>query len=182
MRWHRAQPPLRRSDAVARRYRYDPADHRGGEAARHYGARPYHRREGGACEPAGARGDLEGWMQMPWCARLLVMVAAMAFAQGCGTANEAVPDAIERCMCKGCGCKAALDGATMKVDVVFHMRMLCDGHSSYASVLCQFGFDRPQASTGVSSLPRSRLRQSIDAREVACAETRRIRPPSSYDA
>ena len=54
----RAQPPVRRSDALARRHPDDAGDHRRGEAARHRRARPHHRRQGRPRQPQGAEADL----------------------------------------------------------------------------------------------------------------------------
>jgi len=54
----RAQPSVRRSDAVRRGRPDDATDHRGRTAARHFSARSHHRRPGRAREPEGAQTGL----------------------------------------------------------------------------------------------------------------------------
>ena len=53
-----AQPPFRRSGAVARRHSDDAANYQRGQSARHFGARSHHRRQGRRCELEGAEVDL----------------------------------------------------------------------------------------------------------------------------
>src|SRR3989442_15426244 len=54
----RAQPSLRRSDALAGRYPHDQGDHPDRHPARHFRARPHHRRQERACELEGDEADL----------------------------------------------------------------------------------------------------------------------------
>ena len=53
-----AQPPLRRSDALAGGHPDDQGDHRYRHPARHLRARPHHRRQERACEPEGDAADM----------------------------------------------------------------------------------------------------------------------------
>src|SRR5262249_47352244 len=55
-----AQPSLRRSHPLARRYRHDAGDRRGRASTRDRRARPPHRRQGRTREPEGAEADLAG--------------------------------------------------------------------------------------------------------------------------
>ena len=54
----RAQPPLRRSDALAGRYPDDESDRPDRHAARHFRARPHHRRQERSRELEGVEADL----------------------------------------------------------------------------------------------------------------------------
>ena len=54
----RAQPPLRRPDAIAGRYSHDQGDRPDRHPARHFRARPHHRRQERACEFEGVEADL----------------------------------------------------------------------------------------------------------------------------
>ena len=54
----RAQPPVRRSDALAGRYPYDQGDRPDRHPARHFRARPHHRRQERSREFEGDEADL----------------------------------------------------------------------------------------------------------------------------
>src|SRR2546427_5391487 len=54
----RAQPPLRRSDALAGGHPYDQGDRPDRDPARHFRARPHHRRQERACKFEGVAADL----------------------------------------------------------------------------------------------------------------------------
>jgi hypothetical protein len=78
----RAQPSLRRPDALAGRHPDDQGDHRHRRAPWHFRARPHHRRQERACEFEGDAADLDALAFEKRTARALAGILQEFAAEG----------------------------------------------------------------------------------------------------